>query len=132
MKKKILFIEDEKFLLRQLPIALTNYEIVPAESASKGLKLVESEDFDAVLLDIMMPPSEDMDLEVVDYGMKTGVEICKRIKQAKQSLPVVVLTVVRDREILREIRKEADSIVHKPVRPKEIDDALSKVLTNKE
>ena len=129
MKKRILFIEDEKFFLEELQIALTDYEIIPAYSALGGMEFVQNEDFDAVLLDIMMPPLIDMDPERVNYGRSTGVELCRRIKNLKPELPVVALTVVRDPGILEEIRDAgADKIINKPALSSEVIAGLNEVL----
>ena len=129
MKKRILFIEDEEFFLEQLQIALTDYEIIPARSAPRGMELIENGDFDAVLLDIMMPPPEDMDPETVDYGRSTGVEICRRIKDIRPELPVVVLTIVRDPGILTRIKEAgATIIINKPVSSSVVSASLDDVL----
>jgi len=116
MKKKVLFIEDEEFLLEQLQIALGDYDIIPASSAQKGMEFIQKTQFDAVLLDIMMPPSDDMDPELVGYGRSTGVEICRRIKNENPDIPIVALSVVRDPKILNRIKDAGvDEIINKPV-----------------
>jgi len=130
MKKRILFIEDERFFLEQLQMALTDYEITPAYSAVKGMELIQDGDFDAVLLDIMMSPSEDMDPEFVDYGRSTGVEICRRIKNLKPELPVIALTVVRDPGILERIKEAgAARVLNKPASSSAVSECLSEVLS---
>ena len=130
MKKRVLFIEDERFFLEQLQMALTDYEITPAYSAVKGMELIQDGDFDAVLLDIMMSPSEDMDPEFVDYGRSTGVEICRRIKNLKPELPVIALTVVRDPGILDRIREAgASRVLNKPASSSAVSECLSEVLS---
>ncbi len=132
MKKRILFIEDEKFFLEQLQIALTDYDITPAYSASSGLELIQKKNFDAVLLDIMMPPPLDMDPESVEFGRSTGVEVCRRIKSIKPEIPVVALTVVRDPGILERITGAgADKIINKPASSKTVSAVLEEVLAKK-
>lgn len=130
-KRKILFIEDELFTLEQLQIALEdyNYEIIPASSAMEGMNLVNTMNFDAVLLDIMMPPPNDVDPEIVGNGRTTGVEICRRIRHLRPDLPIIVLSVVRDPSILRRINEAgANEIINKPALPSKISDTLNKVL----
>jgi CheY-like chemotaxis protein len=130
-KKRILFIEDDKFTLEQLQIALEDYDydIIPASSAVKAMDLINRMNFDGVLLDIMMPPPEDIDPELVGNGRTTGVEICRRIKHLKPDLPIVVLSVVRDPGILRRIEEAgADEIINKPALPNKINEALVSVL----
>ena len=129
MKKRVLLIEDDKFLLEQLQIAMEDYEIVPASSAVLGMELVSKMEFDAVLLDIMMPPPDDIDPEIVRYGRTTGVEICKKIRHLKPSLPIIILSVVRDPGILKKIHEAgANEILNKPVFPSKINEILKKVL----
>ncbi len=130
MKKRILFIEDEKFFLEELQLALTEYDITPAYSAPGGMELIQNGDFDAVLLDIMMPPPEDIDPERVGYGRSTGVEICRRIKELYPQLPVIILSVVRDPGILEQIKAVgADRIINKPVSSSEVSAILDEVLS---
>ena len=132
MRKRILFIEDERFFLEQIQTALTGYEITPAYSAPEGIRLVQSKEFDAVLLDIMMPPPEDIDPEIVDYGRSTGVEICRKIKELKPELPVVILTVVRDPGILGRIAEAgATEVINKPASSSEVSASLDKALNLK-
>jgi len=129
MKKRVLFVEDEKFFLEELQIALTEYDITPAYSALKGMEFIQDRNFDAVLLDIMMPPLEDMDPESVDYGRSTGVEICRRIRDLKPEIPIVILTVVRDSEILDRIEKAgATKILNKPASSSQVRSGLVEVL----
>lgn len=129
MKKRILFIEDEKFFLEQLQIALTEYDITPAYSASSGIELIHKKNFDAVLLDIMMPPPLDMDPESVEFGRSTGVEVCRRIKSVKPEIPVIGLTVVRDPGILERIKQAgASKIINKPASSRIVREALEEVL----
>ena len=111
---------------------MTEYDITPAYSALSGMELVRDENFDAVLLDIMMPPPADMDPEHVGYGRSTGVELCRRIKELKSQLPVVVLSVVRDPGILERIEEVgADRIINKPVSSSEVSAILDEVLNVK-
>ena len=129
MKKKVLYIEDEKFLLEQVQIALEDFDIVPASSAARSMELVNEMDFDAVLLDIMMPPPDDIDPEIVGYGRTTGVEICRRIRNLKPHLPIVILSVVRDLGILGKIKDAgANEILYKPALPSKIIETLNKVI----
>ena len=96
------------------------------------MELIQNEEFDAVLLDIMMPPPEDIDPENVGYGRSTGVELCRRIKELHPQLPVVVLSVVRDPGILKRIKEiGADRKVSKPVSSSEVSAALDEVMDSR-
>ena len=57
MAKKILVVDDEKSILESLEGILSDegFDAVTAESAEEGLKIIDSEHVDLVLLDIWMP-----------------------------------------------------------------------------
>jgi len=82
-KKRILIVEDEESLLKLETILLTvnGYEVSSASTGMDALEKLSAEQFDLVLLDIMLP---DID----------GYEICSRIKEDHRhaDIPVVMLT----------------------------------------
>jgi len=57
MKDKILIVDDDKKIRRLIEIYLKSegFETIVAENGHEALKLVEKEEFDLVILDIMMP-----------------------------------------------------------------------------
>jgi len=82
MKKKvILIIEDDLNILLGLEenLILEGYHILSSVNGSDGLKMALENDFDLLLLDIMLP------------GIN-GFEICRKIKKEKPELPVIMLT----------------------------------------
>ena len=83
MKKKILIIEDEEKIARFIELELSHegYDIDKAFNGRQGLEMVESDHFDLVLLDIMLP-GED------------GVSILKKLRAnpKTRNLPVILLT----------------------------------------
>ncbi len=77
---KILIIEDEKQIARFLELELKHegYNVDISYNGKEGLKKIESADYDLVLLDIMLP-----DLN--------GIEICKRVRRFS-AVPIIMLT----------------------------------------
>ena len=77
---RILIIEDEEKLARfiELELAHEGYESAKAHDGRAGLELARQEDFDLILLDIMLP------------GLN-GMEVLRRLRQEK-STPVILLT----------------------------------------
>ncbi len=77
---KILLVEDEPNIARFVELELTHegYEVVKAEDGREGLRLAEAGGFDLVLLDIMLP------------GLN-GLEVLRRLRKSSQ-LPVIMLT----------------------------------------
>ena len=80
MKQKILIIEDEKNIARFLELELKHeqFETVVAYDGRTGLKLAESEQFDCILLDVMLP-------------QLNGIEVCRRIRKASD-VPILLIT----------------------------------------
>lgn len=78
--EKILIIEDEEKIARfvELELIYEGYEVEKAYNGRDGLKLCEAQPFDLVLLDIMLP------------GLN-GIEVLRRIRQFSD-VPVILLT----------------------------------------
>ncbi len=78
--EKILIIEDEEKLARFIELELEHegYEVFKAVDGREGLALFEASSFDLILLDIMLPALN-------------GIEVLRRIRQASD-IPVILLT----------------------------------------
>ena len=117
MSSRVLLIDDDV----RLPELLSSYlgqngvTLAHAPDGARGLALLDQGARDAVLLDVMMP------------GMD-GLEVCKRIR-AKSNVPVIMLTARGD-ETDRVVGLElgADDYVAKPFSPRELLARLRAVL----
>ncbi|MCG5104815.1 response regulator transcription factor [Oceanobacillus alkalisoli] len=80
-KPKILIIEDEQKLSRvlQLELEYENYETGVADNGKDALQLIEDEDWDLVLLDIMIPEL-------------SGLEVLRRVRRFDEETAIVLLT----------------------------------------
>jgi two-component system OmpR family response regulator len=100
---RILIVEDEPDLLRSLAQALREegYAVDTANNGENGLFNAESYDYDAVVLDVMLPGID-------------GWEILKRLRKTKKT-PVLMLTA-RDqtRDRVRGLDTGADDYMVKP------------------
>ncbi|CAN7373071.1 response regulator transcription factor [Paenibacillus sp. LjRoot56] len=78
--KRILLIEDEKNLVRFIQLELEHEAFIVKASydGKTGLELALQEDWDLILLDIMLPEIN-------------GIEVCRRIRAAKKT-PILMLT----------------------------------------
>jgi two-component system response regulator ArlR len=78
--QKILLVEDEPNIARFVELELSHegYEIFKAEDGREGLKMAEEGGFDLMLLDIMLP------------GLN-GLEVLRRLRRVSD-LPVIMLT----------------------------------------
>jgi two-component system OmpR family response regulator len=114
---RVLCIDDDRRLFELLAsfFAPNGVTLVHATDGTKGLAALERDVFDAVLLDVMMP------------GMD-GLEVCRRIRQTRQ-IPVIMLTARGD-EADRVVGLElgADDYVPKPFSPRELLARLRAVL----
>lgn len=108
--KRILIIEDHTDLANILSLNLRDldYSVTHAADGLKGLNYLENEVFDLVILDLMLP------------GMD-GLEICRRIRNQNNYTPVLMLTS-KSSEIDRVLGLEigADDYVSKPFSVREV------------
>lgn len=86
MKGKILIVEDEKKLAEVMRLYLKNegYQISFAFDGNKGDEAIENEDFDLIILDVMMPE-------------KDGWSLLRKIKN-KGDTPVIITTARGEEE----------------------------------
>lgn len=80
MKERILIVEDEEKLARfvELELSYEGYDIQKAADGRAGLELAETGNFDLILLDVMLP------------GLN-GLEVLRRLRRSS-SVPVILLT----------------------------------------
>lgn len=78
--KKVLIIEDDSRIRRilQLELEYEGYRVTLAKDGDEGLKFFNSERFDIILLDLMMPKV-------------SGEEVCRELRK-KSEIPIIVLT----------------------------------------
>ncbi|WP_027408526.1 response regulator transcription factor [Anoxybacteroides tepidamans] len=80
MNKRILIIEDETNLARFIELDLLHegYEVRVSHDGREGLELALSEEWGLILLDLMLPSLN-------------GMEVCRRLRSVKQT-PVIMIT----------------------------------------
>lgn len=108
--KSILIIEDDQTLLRALRdnFESRGFEVQTASDGRTALDLSQHEQFDVMLLDIMLP-------EV------NGYEICRAVREASLSTPIVMLTAKgQEDDIVRGLELGADDYVTKPFSIREL------------
>jgi DNA-binding response OmpR family regulator len=103
-KIKVLIVEDDKNIREALRYNLIaeNYSVSYEEDGIIALETILSEEFDIILLDIMLP------------GIN-GLDICKRVRFENINTPIIILTA-KDTEIDKVVGLElgADDYVSKP------------------
>ena len=110
--KKIVIIEDEPDILEVLSYNLKRegFEVFTAVNGTLGLSLVNKENPDLLLLDLMLP------------GMD-GIEICSNVKSnpANQNTLIIMVTAKgEESDIVLGLGVGADDYITKPFSPKEL------------
>ncbi len=109
-REKILIIEDEADLVKGLKLNLADegYEVDWASDGREGLRRALEEAPDLVILDLMLP------------GMN-GLEICRELRQKKTNIPIIMLTA-KGEEVDKVVGLEigADDYMTKPFSIREL------------
>jgi len=118
LQPSILIIDDDQDILEALRIILEgeSYKVRVALDGQQGLKAIEEEKPDLIILDLLLPG-------------KDGVSVCGSLKTRPEyrNIPVIVLTALtkkmgdkiftqREEKVLREV----DGYLDKPVNPQEL------------
>jgi two-component system, OmpR family, alkaline phosphatase synthesis response regulator PhoP len=109
-KEKILVVDDEEDILELVRYNLDRegYQVVCAISGEAALKAAVSEPVDLIILDLMLPGID-------------GLEVARRLKQstATQEIPIVMLTAKgEEADVVAGLELGADDYVTKPFSPR--------------
>lgn len=108
--ERILIIEDEESVLMalQIDLKMEGYHVSSAKDGMNGLSMAKEQTHDLIILDIMLPEMN-------------GFEVCKQLRQAGITTPVLMLTA-KSQEIDKVLGLElgADDYVTKPFSPREL------------
>jgi len=108
--KKILAVDDEEDILELLTFNLTRegYRVVSAATGEAALKAVQKEAPDLILLDLMLPGID-------------GLEVTRRLKNdpGTRGIPVIMLTAKgEEADIVTGLELGADDYITKPFSPR--------------
>ncbi len=110
MKNKILVVDDEQSIvtLLQYNLEQAGFEVLTAMDGEEGKQLAELESPDIIVLDLMLPKLD-------------GMEVCKQLRQEKIMTPILMLTA-KDDELDKILGLElgADDYMVKPFSPREV------------
>jgi DNA-binding response OmpR family regulator len=122
--KKVVYFEDDKDMVELVRIILgrEGYQIIGIAEGQAGIKAVQQDSPDIVLLDLMLP---DMD----------GWEIYRQLKHDESTahIPVIVITAKAqsiDKVLGLEIAK-VDDYISKPFTPQELIERVDKVIAGR-
>jgi two-component system alkaline phosphatase synthesis response regulator PhoP len=110
MKKKIAIIEDEPDISELLAYNLEKegYTVVRSFDGGEGLKLIRQERPDLILLDLMLPTMD-------------GLEICQALKRddPTKEIPIIMITAKSEEsDVVVGLQLGADDYITKPFSPK--------------
>ncbi|MDD3184273.1 MAG: response regulator transcription factor [Anaerostipes sp.] len=106
---KVLIVEDELSIaeLEKDYLELSSFEVEIETDGSKGMNRALHEEFDMVILDIMLPGTD-------------GFEICKQIRE-KKDIPILMVSAKKeDIDKIRGLGLGADDYITKPFSPSEL------------
>ena len=108
---KILLVEDDRIITELLVEALNaqNYDIDVAHNGLEALKLIDTVDYDLLLLDLTIPEVD-------------GLTLCRRLRGEGYRRPVIMLTARYNtlQDIVNGLEAGADDYVIKPYRLPEL------------
>ena len=116
-KRPTILVVDDEEVIRDLCVrALPDYRVAEAENGQVALDLLESESFDLLLVDVMMP-------------LMNGLDLLKQVKDRDPDQLVIVMTGYADKElILRALKADADDFIQKPLNLLQLKSAIDKAL----
>ncbi|EKU93277.1 Alkaline phosphatase synthesis transcriptional regulatory protein phoP [Alloiococcus otitis] len=110
MMKKVLIIEDESSIAKLLSynIEQEGFATETALDGREGYQLALANDFDMIILDLMLPSMD-------------GIDVCRQLRGEKVDTPIIMLTA-KDSEVDKIIGLEigADDYMTKPFSPREV------------
>jgi two-component system phosphate regulon response regulator PhoB len=112
MKEKILVVDDEKDILElvEYNLAKNGYRVKTVTSGEEALELIKEDEFDLIILDLMLPGVDGFDL----------TKIIKSDKQ-KAGIPIVMVTAKgEEADKVAGLEIGADHYVTKPFSPREL------------
>ncbi len=116
MVYKILAVDDEPDVLKLVEMALKveGYKVIKATNGKEALELANKEKPDAILLDIMMP---EMD----------GMEVFKRLKEKDETsqIPIIMVTGVSDQKSIKKLLDKG--VNYYIIKPFDFTDLASKI-----
>lgn len=110
MTKKILIVEDEQSIIKlvQFNLEKAGFQVEVATDGQMALEKVQTYQPDLVILDLMLPKLD-------------GLEVCRKLRQEKQHIPILILTAKTDEfDKVLGLELGADDYMTKPFSPREL------------
>lgn len=108
--KKVLVVDDEQSILTLLTFNLEKegYAVDTAMDGQDGFDMAVSNEYDFIILDLMLPK-------------KDGMDVCRELRQEKVETPILMLTAKDDElDTIIGLELGADDYMTKPFSPREV------------
>ncbi len=109
MDYKILVVDDDQEIVQaiQIYLEMEDFNVVCATDGEQALKIVDSEEIHLILLDVMMPKMD-------------GLQVLERVRETK-SIPVIMVSAKsEDIDKIGGLERGADDYITKPFNPQEL------------
>lgn len=114
MAKNILIVDDDaqdRELMREL-LKKAKYDATAVKNGAQALAKIQEEDFDMILIDVLMPTLSGYDLLLLLR------------EKLNHKIPMVYVTILPESEVHTE---QADGFIHKPFIAKDFIDTINKI-----
>ncbi|TLM65351.1 MAG: hybrid sensor histidine kinase/response regulator [Deltaproteobacteria bacterium] len=116
----ILVVDDEEVIRDLCGKALADFRVLEADNGRTALDLLDRESVDLVLVDVMMP-------------VMNGLDLLMQIKERDPDQLVIVMTGYADKEIiLRALKADADDFIQKPLNLLQLKSTIEKALEKRQ
>ena len=118
---RVLFVEDDPMNRRVVGdmLQIVGAEMVEAEDAESGLRLIETENFSLILMDLRMPGMDGLD----------AIRNIRAHPDARADVPIIVVTADTAVDIReRCISAGADDVILKPVAMKQLFSVMGRLM----
>ncbi|OYU71015.1 MAG: response regulator [Alphaproteobacteria bacterium PA2] len=119
---RILFVDDHEMNRRVVRgmLDIAGVSMDEASDAETGLRMIDTQDYDLVLMDLRMPGMDGL----------TAIRKIRSRGDARGRVPVVVLTADMGLEIEKSVQDAGgDDLVHKPVVMESLFDAIARMMS---
>src|SRR6476661_10096431 len=118
MSARILVVDDEDIVIRSAlrVLASEDYALDQARDGAEALRSIEGGNYDVVILDIMMPKVD-------------GIEVLQRVKESHPDIEVIMFTGLAEIDkAVRCMKLGAFDYIAKPFEPDELKTAVARAL----
>jgi len=122
MKKRILIADDEEIVIRSCQRILSEdeYDIDTAENGLEAIEKVAANDYDMLILDIMMPKL-------------TGMEVLQRVKETHPDIDVIMITGLNEIDTaVKAMKLGAFDYLPKPFDPDELEMVVTRAFERRQ